>query len=259
MRFNFSKLGIWIGLILWTLLAEQVNAEVERLEACTQVATTVLSKMECFRGLPYREDGALDEHGRWTNWADPDRKFSSAGLNCSGFVTAASRSIWGRTFSLNTAKNDRLNDSGPEAPMGRDWDFGLDLILNLTEGLSRQLIPNPYEYQNVGSDSWNALDLIGINIDSAQFPDMLANLQHNKIYYYAISRPDKKFKGGISFYHVGLILTEGTNIWMYHSTAKAGVYRVNLAGEHGITWFRRHYGASSRGSKHIQLIEVPLR
>ena len=257
-RLPLRRFRVLACLFLWMVIVGQASAEERKLETCLETAETPLDKMECFRGLPYRVDGALDEHGRWTFWADPDKETASVGLNCSGFVAAASRSIWGQTFSLEAAKNDRLNDSGPEAPMGEDWDFGLDLILNLTDELPRQLIPNPYEYQDVDSHLWNAVDLRGVNIDSMAFPDMLAQLRHGRIYYFAISRPDRKFKGGISFYHVGIILREKSAIWMYHATAKAGVSRVNLAGERGVAWFRRYYGASPRGPKHIQLIEVTL-
>lgn len=239
------------------LFAGQANAEVKNLQACLNDAQTPLAKMECFRGTLYRADGVLDEQGRWTTWADQSKEFSTAGLNCSGFTIAISRSIWGQTLSLNEAKHDRLNDSGPGSAKGEDWDFGLDLILNLTDELPRRLIPDPYENQNLDSLSWNAVDLRGLDIDSDKFPHMLAQLQSDKIYYFAISKSDTKFEGGISFYHVGLILKDGSNIWMYHATPKGGVYRINLTGESGVAWFRHYYGASPRGPRYIQLVEVP--
>ncbi|CAK7014211.1 hypothetical protein [Saezia sanguinis] len=258
MRFSLSQPGIWVCAFFFVLLTGSAHASAETPQACVATAQTPLAKMECFRGLPYRADGALDEHGRWTSWADQSQEFASAGLNCSGLTTAISRAIWGQALPLNEAKRDRLGDSGPEAPMGEDWDFGIDLILNLTDGLPRQLIPNPYANQNVDSHLWNALDLRGVDVDSSDFAAILSRLQADRIYYFAISKPDGRFKGGISFYHVGLILKDGQNIWMYHATEKGGVYRVNLAGESGLAWFRRYYGASPRGPRHIQLVEVPL-
>lgn len=236
----------------------QTDSSQQRLQTCLEQANTTLAIMECYRGLPYRADGALDESGRWTTWADPTKEFTSAGLNCSGLTAAISNTIWGYPLSLDNAKRDRLNDSGPHAPMGQDWDFGLDLILNLTDDLPRQLIPNPYAQQDIDSGFWSAIDLRGVDVDSPAFPEILNQLQPEHLYYFVVSRPDIKFAGGISFYHVGLILKDGDNIWMYHATAKGGVYRVNLAGESGITWFRRYYGASPRGPKFIQLVEVPL-
>lgn len=243
---------------LLTISAAQANTSTKRLEACLEAAQAPLAVMECFRGIPYRADGALDHHGRWTSWADQDKEYASAGLNCSGLTTAISRTIWNQSLSLNAAKQDRLNDSGPDAPMGQDWDFGLDLILNLTEGLPRRLIPDPYQDYSIDSRLWNALSLRGIDIDSDMFAETLAQLQPDRIYYFAISKCDPRFAGGISFYHVGLILKDGPNIWMYHATARGGVYRVNLAGANGIAWFRHYYGASPRGPRYIQLVEVTL-
>lgn len=252
----------WFIITLFALLTLPTKAQAPTLEqtlqACIEQAPTTLAIMECYRGLPYRIDGALNESGGWTTWANQTKEFTSAGLNCSGLTAAISRSIWEQPLSLNAAKRDRLNDSGPYAPMGQDWDFGLDLILNLTDDLPRKLIPDPYEQEAVDSHLWNALDLRGVNIDSPAFPEVLAQLQPEHLYYFVISKPDIKFAGGISFYHVGLILKDGANIWMYHATSKGGVYRVNLAGEQGIAWFRHYYGASPQGSKFIQLVEVPL-
>lgn len=245
-------------LSLWLEITPQACAKTQALETCLEKASTPLTQAECFRGIPYRPDGALDEHGRWTSWADQNQTYSTPGLNCSGLTAAASRAILGQTHSLNTIQHDRLGDSGPNAPKGQDWDFGLDVILNLTEGFPRRLIPNPYEQRPLDSALWNAHDLIGVDTESPEFVNILAQIQPNHIYYFVISRPDSKFKGGQSFYHVGFILKDGLQTWMYHATGKGGVYRINLASEKGFAWFKRYYGASAKGSKYIQLIEVPL-
>ena len=254
----FNLFKTWLGLLLMMLLAGQANASTNTLQNCLETAVTPLSTMECYRGIPYRPDGALDEYGRWTIWADQNQEFTSAGLNCSGLTAAISSSIWKHTFSLDAAKYDRLGDSGADSTMGEDWDFGLDLILNLTDSLPRQLIPDPYSHQPVDSRSWNALDLRGVDVDSSEFANILNQIQPEHVYYFAISKLDSRFKGGISFYHVGLLLKDGEHIWMYHATAKGGVYRVNLAGESGLAWMRRYYGTSSKGPRYIQLVEVPL-
>ncbi|MGL4667728.1 MAG: hypothetical protein ACRCWR_07340, partial [Saezia sp.] len=166
----------WIFVLMWAILAQQASADITTIKDCLEKAPTPLAKMECFRGLPYRVDGVLDEHARWTTWENQGQEFSSAGLNCSGFTMAVSRSIWGQTLSLEAAKYDRLNDSGPAAPMGQDWDFGLDLILNLTDELPRRLIPDPYGNQSLDSSFWDASDLRGIDIDSTSLPEMLEQL-----------------------------------------------------------------------------------
>lgn len=258
MCFLISKIRTFIFLSLLICFSTQASAQGDKLQSCLDKAVNPLAQMECFRGLPYRVDGALDEYGNWTTWANQDQNFTSAGLNCSGLTHAISRTIFEQNLSLNDAKRDRLNDSGPDSVMGEDWDFGLDLILNLTDGLPRQLIPNPYENQGIDSHLWSAADLRGVSVDSIEFVDMLEQLQPDKLYYFAISKSDKKFKGGISFYHVGFFIKDGENIWMYHATPKGGVYRMNLAEEGGLAQFKRYYGVPTKGAKHIQLIEVSL-
>ena len=259
MHFFLSLFKTWVCLSFGVLLlAGQAAARTGALQNCLEVASSPLAVMECYRGLPYRPDGALDEYGRWTIWANQSQEFSSAGLNCSGLTTAISRSIWGHIFSLDAAKHDRLGDSGVDAPMGEDWDFGLDLILNLTDSLPRQLIPNPYSDQPLSSRLWNAIDLRGVDVDSAEFANIIEQMQTEYVYYFAISKSDGRFKGGISFYHVGLMLKDGESLWLYHATANGGVYRVNVAGARGLAWLRHYYGASSKGPRYMQFVEVPL-
>lgn len=256
---RITLIAPYLALTLWLGMTLQASAQAQALETCLEKASTPLAQAECFRGIPYRPDGALDEQGRWTSWADQNQTYTTPGLNCSGLTAAASRAIFGKTLSLNTIQHDRLGDSGPNAPMGQDWDFGLDVILNLTEGFPRRLIPNPYEQRPLDSALWNAHDLKGVDTESPEFENILTQIHPDHIYYFVISRPDAKFNGGQSFYHVGFILKDGTQTWMYHATGKGGVYRINLAGEKGFAWFKHYYGASAKGSKYIQLIEVPLQ
>lgn len=253
---NLLKLSAFFCAIL---LMPYAQAEGKNVQTCLTQADAPIAVMECFRGLPYRFDGALDEADRWTLWADQSQEFTSPGLNCSGLTTAISNSLFLQKVTLERAKRDRLDDSGAGAAMGEDWDFGLDLILNLTEGLpSRVLIPDPYAAVSVDSAQWSAHDLRGVEIGGPNFSEILSSIQSNKLYYFAISKPDRRFTGGISFYHVGIILKDGEQIWMYHATAKGGVYRVDLAGVRGLAWMSKYYGPSNQGSKYMQLIEVPL-
>lgn len=255
---RITGIAPYLVLTLWLGVIGQVSAQTQALQTCLEKASTPLAQAECFRGIPYRPDGALDEQGRWTSWAKQNQTLTSPGLNCSGLTAAASRAILGQTLSLDTIQRDRLGDSGPDSSMGQDWDFGLDVILNLTEGFPRRLIPNPYAQQPLDSTLWNAHDLKGVDTESIEFENILSQIQPDHIYYFVISRHDSKFKGGLSFYHVGFILKDGTQTWMYHATGKGGVYRINLASEKGFAWFKRYYGASAKGSKYIQFIEVPL-
>ncbi|MEJ2716140.1 MAG: hypothetical protein P8182_03240, partial [Deltaproteobacteria bacterium] len=86
-------------------------------------------------GIPYRDDGVLDSRGRFTTFNRPDEIYSTPGMNCSGLVLSVSRFLLNKNFTLTEASRDRQNNSGPGAAFGKDWDFGLDLILNLTDGV----------------------------------------------------------------------------------------------------------------------------
>ena len=92
-------------------------------------------------GQPFRVDGAQDEEGRWVTFNRPDKISSAPGFNCSGFTVAAARLLLARPFSLAEATRDRRGDSGPGSPLGPDWDFGLDLIFNLSEGRAVRTLP----------------------------------------------------------------------------------------------------------------------
>lgn len=234
------------------------TAQSKNLTACLDKANSPISTLECFRGLPYRVDGALDNNGRWTLWANQGKEFNQPGLNCSGLTTAVSRSIFNHNIPLNQAKNDRLKDAGKNSSMGEDWNFGINLILNLTDNLPRKLIPNPYEGKKTNPRSWSAHDLRGISIDSSKFLWLLNQVKKDHIYYFSISKPDSRFKGGLSFYHVGFFIRDHDKVWMYHATGKGNVYRVNIAGQTGVNWFRKFYRTTNMGSKYMQLIEVPL-
>jgi hypothetical protein len=91
-------------------------------------------------GIPYRDDGVLNNEGQFTTFNRPDRIYPSPGMNCSGLVLSVSRFLLNKNFSLTAVTRDRQNNSGPGSPLGKDWDFGLDLILNLTEGIPRRVV-----------------------------------------------------------------------------------------------------------------------
>lgn len=86
--------------------------------------------------IPYRADGAVTQAGVYTTFADPHKRFTSPGLNCSGFVLAAARLLFRSSLSVEAAGFDRWNDSGPDSPLGHDWDYGWDLLCNLVDNFA---------------------------------------------------------------------------------------------------------------------------
>lgn len=209
-------------------------------------------------GIPYRDDGAQDTAGRWVTFNEPERFFNSPGLNCSGFTVAAARRLLGRDFTLAEASQDRLGDSGPAAAWGEDWDFGLDLILNLSEGYPRRFLPEPYEAQKPAFEPLSPSRSLGLGLSlhSPELENLLARLRTDRLAFFVISRPDGRFPVGLSYYHVGLIGPEGDKIWLYHATGKLGTHRVNLADPSALARLRRQFPALSQGrERRIFLIE----
>ena len=208
-------------------------------------------------GRPFRADGAQDEEGRWVTFNQPGQVSAAPGFNCSGFTVAAARRLLNRPFSLAEAAFDRRGDSGPGAPLGQDWDFGLDLILNLAEGRMLRTLPetdldsSPYESLSPGRAlGW------GTDLHGRDFEDLAARIRPGNFAFFCFSRPDGRFAAGVSYYHVGLIVPEPPHIWLYHSTLGRASHRVDLADPDQLARFRRHFPPPARGERRVFMVEV---
>jgi cell wall-associated NlpC family hydrolase len=204
-------------------------------------------------GTPYRNDGATDPAGKFTLFADPATVFTSPGLNCSGFVVTACRKLLGRPLPLAAIVRDRKGDSGPNSARGQDWDFGYDLICNITDGLPRRVLlpdgaaPDP--------DAADAAKLRGFVLhDGAAWAAVLPRIRPGELVLAAFS----KDRGGrLLFYHVGLIFAdEKGHIWLYHATPGTGAHRLDLASPAGKAALAREFGKAD--DKRILLVSVPL-
>ncbi len=247
-------------------------------------------RIDHFLGIPYRDDGALDysgepllavASGRYTLFADQSRTFDKPGLNCSGFVLAASEKILNQSVTLDEAKKDRKGDSGPNATWGEDWDFGLDLILNIAEGReSKVLLPggravDPSTLDGRGSSNEKVkqgergADGRGFALqDRKAWAEILPRLRSDKLYLWTLSRahPNKP----LQYHHVGLILAPdavglnnepagGKNrILLYHAARNVGVNRVDLNSKSGLENFLNRYKDVNGSDRHIYLLEVDM-
>lgn len=211
--------------------------------------------LEAFLRIPYRKDGAVSADGRHTLWADQTRTFKGPGLNCSGFMSAAARFLLGVNFDLDEVRRDVLADSLPGSPLGEDWDFGLDAALNLA-GEGAAIFPWRGEYGRTEDASGRPLGL-GADTDSPALEEALARLAPGGLYFFALSKPDRRFPGGLSYYHNGIALASPDGgVSLYHATAKAGVHRMRLGTPAGLATFRRYYPATRSGKRRIVFIEA---
>lgn len=211
--------------------------------------------LEKFLGIPFREDGATDSAGRWVTFNHPDLVVDTPGFNCSGFTVAAARELLGRDFDLTEYSRDRRGDSGPGAELGQDWDFGLDLILNLAEEYPHRFLPEPENTPLIPIGNRRALGW-GVSLHGPEFEEQLARLTPGRFSFFTFSRPDRRFPAGVSYYHVGVIVNEPPHIWLYHTTLGARTNRVDLASAEGLARLRRHFKPVENGERRIFMVEV---
>ena len=201
-------------------------------------------------GIPYREDAVLDEQGRWTTFAHPGRALASPGLNCSGFVVAAARRLLGFQGSPAEAARDRRGDSGPGAAFGRDWDFGWDLLLNLSEGWTRRWFA-PGGASEVSET--DAAEVHGFAVqDAALWRNLVLRMRPGCVYLAAFLRPRP---GGAPprYHHVALLLKEADGrVWLYQTLPGGRAHRLGISTSAGLDRLRAMFGSAER----IRILEV---
>ncbi len=259
---KFQRLGaaaFWVCMgVLWpgpAAGAEEASAAGPG--AFRPAAPAMTEALAGFLGIPFRADGALDAQGRWVTFKRPDLAAGQPGFNCSGFTVAAAGRIRGRDFPLGEAIRDRHGDSGPGSPLGQDWDFGLDLILNLSQDHPHRLLPEP---ENPGQtpivrgqgrpQGW------GVDIHSPRLEEILSQFTPGRMGFFVLSKPDRRFPAGVSYYHVGVIVSEPPALWLYHTTAGARTNRLDLATAAGLARLRRDFKPVANGERRILLVEI---
>lgn len=263
---NYSLLFITVVLVCSTSMAwgentpdtKKNSASIPLELSNTNGSSTPYSQaLKKFMGIPFRVDGASDIDGNWVTFKNPHQNLSSPGFNCSGFTIAAVREMLGQQITLEDATRDRQLDSGPDSPLGQDWDFGLDLILNLAQNYTYKLLPAPPNPQDTPIDHSEARPLgWGVNIHSPELETVLDTLQPGTIILFAISRPTRKFGAGIAYYHVGIILPEPPHLWLYQTTTGARTNRIDLASPTGLARFQREFKPIPGTQRRLLLIEL---
>lgn len=215
--------------------------------------------LSSFEGIPYRPDGAINRSGEYTFFSDQQARPVSPGLNCSGFLVAYSRYLFGRNYSLNEVRADRLTDSGPYSAMGKDWDFGYDLILNLTEGMPRKvMLPFGGTADIEGS---NGAELRGFELhDFKAWADVTARMTPGHAYLFSMSKPVRFRNYQLLHHHVGVIVPDHAgHLWLSQATTGAGVSTADIAAADRLQSILAANPDSSLGKRMILIIEAPLQ
>ena len=200
----------------------------------------------------------MDSQGHFTTFDRPDRFFETPGLNCSGLVVSISRFLFDKNWTLEEVTRDRLGDSGADSPLGKDWDFGWDLIFNITEGKPRRIVmPDAGNYPIEGA---NGASLRGFDLhDSAAWQKVLSQMQAGRMYLGSISRSAPERGYPVLHYHVVLMLPDGKGgVWLYHATRRSHVHRMNISTPQGMSRFMSEFRISKGNAKKILIVEAVL-
>lgn len=228
---------------------------------CLQADPTPLTKaINPLLGIPYTSDGTQNASGQYCTFTQPRLQLKNPGLNCSGFVYTAFRNLAKHDISLEDATLDRLNDSSPSAFHGRDWDFGWDLILNLSEGFARHwMLP---EGRRDVSDG-EAKSVQGFPTQNREaWAKVRPHILSEHLYLATFTRWSKSRlvsttgKAIFQHHHVALLLKdEKGQVWIYQTLPKGRSHRLNLSSRWGMDRLSTMFGKSSR----ILILEVELR
>lgn len=215
------------------------------------------AQLEALLGVPYRPDGAVDEEGRFTLFANRAKRFDTPGFNCSGLLLEACRFLFKRNISLDEASRDRLGDSGPGSARGQDWDFGWDIIVNVSEGLERRFIlpggaeMDPAQASGVEPLGWSLTD-------PSLWRELPLRLKKGHVYLVSMTMQARLEGYGLQHYHVGLVYVDGANkAWFYQTTGRGKVSnRRDLKSAQGQASFMQAFASGS--PKKMLVLEVTL-
>jgi hypothetical protein len=211
--------------------------------------------MPVFLGVPYRADGVINDSGRYATFNAPDAVLNAPGLNCSGLVLAASRIVLERNITLAEAVRDREGDSGPQSEYGHDWDFGFDLIMNISEGWPRALLA-PGGLVAISKVTGKTVPTFDPHAPGFA-AEIQAHIRENGFYLVSFSRHKTPESPPQRHYHTGIIVREGSAVWLYNTTHTSGkVIRRNLATPDGLARFRESFKNAGGSYKRLTVVSV---
>ncbi len=220
-------------------------------------AKTPRNILPLFLGIPYRPDGVINDDGQYALFNTPGVPLRTPGLNCSGLVLSAARILLDRNITIAEATRDREGDSGPGAPYGHDWDFGFDLIMNISEGFSRAvLIPQGM----ARAEEYTGKTVPSFDIHGREFTEkLLPKLREDVLYLVSFSRHKRPDAPPRLHYHTGVIVKDRNAIWLYSTTRDSGkAIRHNLATDAGLAAFRKSFANTPNSFKRLTVLAVYL-
>lgn len=242
----------------WAVQAEELYAPDLLWDRHIAEKTDPIGIADTHLKIPYREDGALDHRGNFTTFAHPDQLSETPGLNCSGLVLSVCRFLFNKNWDLQSATKDPQGNSGSNAALGKDWDFGWDLVLNVTEGTKRRLVMpegGSYRLEQVDGVTRRGFDLH----DARAWKSVLSQMTPGHVYLGSISKPVRKPGYKVLHYHVVLMLPDGGGgVWLYHATHRSNVHKMNISTPAGLHRLMSQFRNDRTGPKDILIVESVL-
>lgn len=222
-----------------------------------EINQQTIQNLDKLVGIKYRKDGVTNLNGDYTTFENQVQKFDTPGLNCSGFVVTATRFILNSSKTVDQYRYDLNENSGVGSVYGQDWDFGRDLIMNISGKPYESILPKSESSQ---PDIQSAAERYGFNLHSVDnWDDVLGQIKPNKLYLLAFSRdttiPGYKYL----YYHVGILLmAPDGGIWLYHSTPDFGVHKIQMNTDSGMKMFQGEYKQKEDQVKRIMILSVKI-
>lgn len=207
--------------------------------------------LEPFLDIPYRANGTTNSDERYVVFSNPKDTYKRAGLSGSGFVHAAAKQLLGQDFTPEEIKYDLNQNSGKNSPLGYNWDFAKDVILNIAKHFK-------YHFINEENIDLNSTSSQGFKLnDIKMWKEVFKKIKKQNIYLVAFSKPSQKKGYKYVYYHPAIIVKDNNNnIFLYHSTPKQGVHRVWLNYDNMLTPLVKEF--SSKNDKKVIILELEL-
>ncbi len=173
-------------------------------------------------------------------------------------VVSVSRFLFNRNWELAEVMRDRQGNSGVNSALGKDWDFGWDLILNISEGVSRKVImPDSSDYS---LDNADGVSLRGFDLhDAGAWRTVMGKMTPGHVYLGSISKTSTDPRYKFLHYHVVLMLPDGKGgVWLYHATRRSHVHKMNMARTEGFNRFMSEFRGGRGDTKKILIVEAKL-
>lgn len=207
-------------------------------------------------GTPYRTDGTLNTMGQFTTFANPTKYFKSPGLNCSGLVLEIARRYLKSKISITDSKIDIENDSGKDSHQGEDWDFGLDLIRNISKYGESDILTHSHHSKKSGIlfDGNRGFQLH----TRANWEYILSRIKPGWLYLLSINKPLHKKGYDLLHYHVGVMQKNelSKKVFYYHTTRLGKTHKIEVSHRRGMQLFQKQFAQSPYAAKYVYLIGV---